>query len=114
MLLPDSSWQAPVPAPMPLPEDEVHVWRVWLGRPRHELERLEGVLCPEERHRAHRFRSESARQQFVGARGALRAILAGYLSTSAESLVFSHSPLGKPHLVHDGPPVHFNISHSHD
>jgi 4'-phosphopantetheinyl transferase len=112
MLLPDPSWPAPEATPVPLPPGEVHIWRVGLHRSEQELARLERTLSPEEQHRAHRFRIESARRQFIASRAALRSILAGYLSVLPEAVRFSHGPMGKPELPLGGPPLHFNLSHS--
>jgi len=46
------------------------------------------------------------------ARTALRAVLAGYLNRSPDTIEIDHTPLGKPHLAAD--PLHFNLSHSRD
>lgn len=114
MLSPDSTWPAPAETPLRLPVGEVHVWRVWLKRPPEELAQLADKLTSDELTRVRRYRLEGARQQFIASRAALRDILGGYLGLPPQDVRFSHGAMGKPHLAVDGPPIHFNLSHSHE
>ena len=57
------------------------------------------MLCEEELVRAERFRFPFLRRRFVAGRGALRAILAEYLSVEPQKLTFSYSAYGKPSLL---------------
>ena len=64
--------------------------------------------------RADRFRFPHLRRRFVAGRGALRAILADYLSIEPQRLTFSYSSHGKPSLANPHGNIQFNVSHSHD
>ena len=105
----------PAPAlPPGLDAASVHVWRIGLDVPDEEQARRAAALSPDEIARAERFRVERDRRCWIAARGAVRAILAGYLGCRASSLTFRIGPHGKPAL--DGPPaaerLEFNVSHS--
>jgi 4'-phosphopantetheinyl transferase len=104
------SWH-PAPARVGLSADEVHVWCAALRRTATDVEGLARLLSAEERERAGRFRSDSARTEFVVARGMLRAILARYLARAADRIALGHTNQGKPKLACRS--LHFNVSHSH-
>jgi 4'-phosphopantetheinyl transferase len=97
-----------------LAEAEVHVWRCGLKVSDHRLEIFRRTLCPEELVRADRFRFPHLRRRFVAGRGALRAILAGYLAIEPQRLTFSYSSQGKPSLANPDSDMEFNVSHSDD
>jgi len=88
---------APPSRSLPLPDGEVHIWRATLKSAGDLLE-LRGLLSPDERARADRFRSAGDRDGFVAARGALRRILALYTGERPEDLRFSYAAWGKPRL----------------
>jgi 4'-phosphopantetheinyl transferase len=91
--------------------DRVDVWRIDADSPSDAFDAPPAWLSADERERADRFLSESARCTFVGVRSALRNILGRYVSRSPYALRFSYDQRGKPSLV--GPePLHFNVSHS--
>ena len=94
----------------PLPADEVHVWRVDLGRVA-EVRQL-SHLSPDEVARARRFRFQVDRDHFVAGRAVLRQILGRYLGTRPSDLVFDYGPQGKPSLADNPYDLHFNLSHS--
>lgn len=96
-----------------LPEREVHVWRFGLNVSDLALRRFRGLLCEAEIVRAERFRLPELRRRFLAARGALRSILAGYLSMDPRQLTFSYGPYGKP-SVRTPNEIQFNLSHSND
>jgi 4'-phosphopantetheinyl transferase len=48
----------------------------------------------------------------MAGRGALRAILAGYISTEPQKLTFSYGLHGKPSLLNSSTNIQFNVSHS--
>jgi 4'-phosphopantetheinyl transferase len=54
------------------------------------------LLCETQIVRSHRFQFLELRRRFMAARGALRSILAGYLSMDPRQLTFSYGPYGKP------------------
>jgi 4'-phosphopantetheinyl transferase len=103
-----------IKAPIELRDDEVHLFRVDLEAIRAEESRWQKFLSPDESTRATRFRFPADRQRFAASRALLRIILAGYLATDPERLLFSYSKKDKPSLGpdHAGSCITFNISHS--
>jgi 4'-phosphopantetheinyl transferase len=92
-----------------LPADEVHVWRDSLSRPPAEFARLRGMLAPEERRRADRYRFERHRSRYIVGRATLRLLLARYLDAAPGELEIRYGEFDKPYLA-GGPS--FNLSHS--
>lgn len=90
--------------------DTVQVWSVRLAP--SDAENDWGVLAPDERDRARRYRFEIDRRRYVRARSALRSILADHLGTRPAAIEFAYSSHGKPYIA--GFPLHFNLSHSGD
>lgn len=90
--------------------DRVVVWRI-ADCGEFDLESRLTVLSDDERARAARLVSESARQTFVGARIALRCILARQLGESPGALRFEYEPWGRPRLAGVRKP-HFSVTHS--
>ena len=95
-----------------LQDGDVHLWRVGLDVPDPALCRLRGMLSEEEMQRSERFRFPVLQRRFAAGRGALRAILAGYLSMEPERLKFGYSAYGKPFLLNSPADIEFNLSHS--
>jgi 4'-phosphopantetheinyl transferase len=118
----ERSW-TPGPRKPLLPSGEVHVWRADLTAGRADLV---GLLCAEERARAERFLRDGDRQRWMRSRGALRALLGGYLQKDPCTLRFTTSAHGKPVLLDDATGsntmpesmsarrarISFNLSHS--
>jgi 4'-phosphopantetheinyl transferase len=100
--------------PLPLNEDEVHVWHARLDELTGQHRRMAALLNGEERARATRFRIERDRIHFRLARGILRSLLSDYGSVPPKEIALGYSPTGKPVLTN---PQHqdlqFNLSHSH-
>ncbi len=94
MNITDSGFQ--VGAPLALPEDEVHLWRVDLEAIRADESCWQQVLSSDELTRASRFHFPSDRQRFVASRALLRTILASYLATDPSGLSFSYSRVENP------------------
>jgi 4'-phosphopantetheinyl transferase len=69
------------------------------------------LLSNDERERATRFRSDTARLNFVMTRGTLRYLLSGYLNIEPQDISFEYSINGKPRLS-DSFDLHFNVSHT--
>ncbi len=91
--------------------DRVDVWRIDVDSRSDAFGAPPAWLSADERERADRFLSESARRTFVGVRSALRDILARYVSRSPSALRFSYDRRGKPSLIgHEQP--RFNVAHS--
>ena len=103
-------------APLSLGADEVHVWHAALNQPAAAVRDLSRSLAPDETARAARFHFQRHRDDFVVARGVLRALLGRYLNVAPSGLRFSYTRYGKPYLPdeirHDG--LCFNVSHSHE
>jgi 4'-phosphopantetheinyl transferase len=107
----------PAPSRVPaLDADSVHVWRIALAVPDAEQAERAALLSPDEVARAARFHFERDRRRWTAARGAVRAVLAGYAGVPAAALAFRAGSHGKPAL--DGPAARaglaFNVSHSGD
>jgi len=92
-----------------LPANEVQVWRDSLARPPAEVARLRGLLAPEERSRADRYRFERHRSRYIVGRATLRLLLARYLDAAPGELEIGYGEFDKPYLA-GGPS--FNLSHS--
>jgi 4'-phosphopantetheinyl transferase len=112
VLAPDPYWPV-ANGPISLAPGEVHVWRIALAPTPEELTALYERLAANERERADRFVVAAARTQFVAARAALRALIAGYLRRSPADISFQIGPLGKPSVA-AGEPFFFNLSHSRE
>jgi|HubBroStandDraft_1064217.scaffolds.fasta_scaffold00014_57 4'-phosphopantetheinyl transferase len=102
-----------------LSEDEVQLWRVDLEAIRADESRWQELLSTDESARASRFHFSRDRQRFVASRALLRIILASYLATDPNGLIFSYSKKEKPSLGpvlgpgdHGPSDITFNISHS--
>src|SRR5262245_12146118 len=104
-----------VEAPVELPplETSVQVWAVRLDDPGVDLDRGRGLLSPDERERAVRFRFERHRRRYLVAHIALHEILGRYLGIDPGRLSFDLGANGKPSLTRalaNG--IEFNLSHS--
>jgi 4'-phosphopantetheinyl transferase len=98
-----------------LPQGTVHLWLFSLTVSPERIEILHDHLSVEERSRADRMRIAACRDRFVAARGQLREVLAAYLTSPPDSLVFTYGPHGKPSLDGDAEEkLCFNLSHSGD
>jgi 4'-phosphopantetheinyl transferase len=91
---------------------QVQVWWADLGLSEPEIDRLRGMLTPEELARADRFRIITAGRRFVAARAALRMILAQATGVEPTGIEFSIGSHGKPFL--DDCELNFNASDSGD
>ncbi len=107
-----SEWVVP-PAHLTLADDALHIWRASLSLPPQRLLSLRQTLSPDEIARADRFRFPIHRDNFIAARGQLRAILSRYLGLEAAQIPFHYSAHRKPSLGLDTN-IHFNLSHSQE
>ncbi|HEY7171227.1 MAG TPA: 4'-phosphopantetheinyl transferase superfamily protein [Vicinamibacterales bacterium] len=93
--------------------DDVHVWLVDLNPGDEQIRAYRETLSADEHERAERFYFERDRRRFVVARGALRAIVGGYLRIEPAALEFEYGGRGKPAIAaRVGRPLAFNVSHS--
>lgn len=97
-------------APIPLPGEELHVWRASLDRSAAVTAALEAVLAADECERAARFYRDRHRARYVVGRGLLRVLLGRYLGVPAQEIEFAYGEHGKPFLGRPGP--WFNLAHS--
>jgi len=95
---------------------EVHIRLINLALSEADLNRLEGLLAPDERERADRLIVRQVRSRFVAGRGQLRRILGSYLKLEPGRLSLKTNQYGKPCLSErpDGRRLNFNLSHSAD
>ncbi len=92
------------------------VWLCGLDRPAEDVDALHGLLSPDERRRAARYRFDSHRRRFIVGRGMLRTILGQYAASEPRELCFQYGSAGKPMLKRKSghAPIYFNMSHSHE
>lgn len=95
-----------------LSADTIHIWGVHIPDLLEQMPSLQKTLSVAECEKAARFLRESDRLSSVAARGALRALLAGYTGIPAAEIAFCYTENGKPHVT--GSEVEFNVSHSGD
>jgi len=95
---------------------EIHVWQVHLDPAPERVESLGRTLSADEWERAHRFRFDKHRRQYVVGRGALRTLAAAYAGGRPEEIKFSYGPRGKPFLAppFDRGGLQLNLSNSHE
>ncbi|WP_054533492.1 4'-phosphopantetheinyl transferase family protein [Herpetosiphon geysericola] len=95
---------------MILNANTIDIWLIDLTRLRPQRSRFWAVLNPEEQARALRFHFERDQLRYTICRGAMRLILAEYLSSDPSSLEFSQNSYGKPLLA--DVELSFNLSHA--
>jgi len=102
--------------PIPLAENEIHVWRASTNMPPSVGNQLAQWLSPDELARIGRYRFERDRLRFMTSRGILRILLGAYLELDPKQLIFDYGPHGKPHVNQESTqsPIQFNLSHSED
>ncbi len=92
---------------------EVHIWQADLDVDSHQETDFLKILAQEERNRASRYLFAKDRRNFVVARGILRCLLAHYLKTTPDEIIFSYGLAGKPEIDKPTTQLTFNLSHSH-
>lgn len=90
-----------------VPKGDTHIFTAELGA----ADSFWHLLTDDERTRAERFRLARVRDQFVAARGHLRALLGRYLGIEPRAVPMLYADGGKPHLP-AGFDLHFNVSHT--
>ncbi len=100
--------------PFLLSEMAVHLWVVPLDIEDSTRQQLSHYLSPEEKKRASKFYFEHDRNHYIVARGVLRRLLAHYIDTLPEKIIFAYNEFGKPFVASPttDTPVQFNLSHS--
>lgn len=118
MLHPDemASQLAHESEPLPLPDDEIHLWVVPESEvPTELLPHYQALLSEDELARYQRRRTVEERRRFLITRATVRSVLSTYHPAIAPALWrFSSNAHGRPEAVFDDqtPPLVFNISHA--
>jgi 4'-phosphopantetheinyl transferase len=81
-------------------DGEVHIWRIRLDCSADQTGRLAGLLSPDEKERAARYRIDEVRREYIVGRAALRILLANYLGDSPQAIPFAYEERGRPVLAH--------------
>ena len=103
-------------SPLITPVQTIHVWSFTLDASQDVQLRCYGVLSPEERARAARFRFDRDREHFVVAHAYLRFLLGRYCGMRPGDVVLGQSETDKPMVLRhgmQGSDVMFNLTHSH-
>lgn len=91
-----------------LNEKQIHLWRFDLESvPPHWQENGLSLLSADENERAAKFKR--GKDDYINTRIFMRRILAGYMNTAPERLVFYRNPYGKPFVRYKE--LQFNLSH---
>ena len=106
-------WNVP-PSSLSLLKRDVHVWRASFHQLGALYDSFEEVISKDEQAKAHRYKFEDNRREYIIARGFLRFLLGGYLKESPGSLRFFYNPYGKPALMpgNGSGTINFNLSHA--
>lgn len=104
------------PAALVLEPNDVHVWRVDVDALAEADAELVGLLAPDERRRADRFRTAPDRRRFVVTRATLRSLLGRYLGADPHEVPIQYGVHGKPELRTASSRIDlaFNLAHSGD
>ena len=97
---------------------KTEVWHTSISASRMYVDKLFGLLAPDEQMKAYKFIFEKDRVASIVSRGVLRILLAVYIDWLPEEIEFRYSKYGKPYLSekvqYAGKRLHFNVSHSND
>lgn len=100
---------------MPLPPDEVHVWRVEPEAINDSrlLETYLGLLSPEEREKQRRFHFEKHRRQYLVSHALVRLTLSRYAPVEPQAWTFATNEYGCPRVAaEENAWLRFNLSHT--
>jgi 4'-phosphopantetheinyl transferase len=102
--------------PIPLGLDDVHIWVVSFGAFAERASVFERFLSSLELKESEQFHFAIHRDRFLIRRGLLRIILAAYLKTRANDIIFQFEQNGKPALSgrFRASEITFSVSHSGD
>ena len=106
-------WTTPAKHPT-LAKNAVHVWRTILDADETHVLSSRAVLSTDEQARADRFLRQEHGRRFTLGRAVLRALIARYVGTTPESVVFAYNEQKKPFLKDDcaKEKLQFNVSNS--
>ena len=92
----------PPPSILTRESDEIHVWLIPLDLLPNIIQKLELILSPDEKLRAHRFKYQRHRRRYIVRHAILRKILGKYTGCNPSQLQFLYEQMGKPVLVSNG------------
>ena len=109
----DNSWYFPTEG-IRLDIGEVHLWLISLLGDDKLIQEFTGIISQEERDRAERFNSQSAKIGFILGRGHIHQILSSYLDVNPANIQFEYSLNGKPEISNEyiNSDLQFNYSQS--
>lgn len=91
------------------------IWIIRLDQPARAVADLVGLLGPEEREQAFRYRSATLVRRFIVRRAALRDVIACRIGARPATLQFTICQRGKPAIAREcGDAPRFNVTHSGD
>lgn len=104
------------PANLELSEKHIDIWRTALDLPQQQIDDYRSLLSADEVSRANRFKVDRKYREYIISRGLLRRVLGNTLNRDPATLVFAYTEHDQPVLAssRNGPPVCFNVSHSHE
>ena len=94
---------------MTTPKLNIDIWFYSLTA--DNIEKYWHSLDIQESTQANKFSNSLLKNRYIIAHGRLREVLASYLNTPAERLIFDKYPHGKPYLM-EYPELSFNLSHT--
>ncbi len=109
---PACCWSPPAEFPA-ISLSAIHVWSVLLDVAESAVDEAFGVLPPDERHQADRFRTGELRRRFIVRRAGVREILARYLGDSPQAIRLDRGEFGKPALAAPWSDSRLQFSTSH-
>jgi len=94
--------------------NKIDLWQLSLDKPDFAIDKMSGLLSPDEVLRAKRFHFTKDRDRFIFVRASLRIILGDYLELDPALVGFRYGKAGKPYLSETINPhnLNFNVSHS--
>jgi 4'-phosphopantetheinyl transferase len=106
-------WRSVANAPQ-IATGDLHLWRIRTDTTGLNLSHGLELLGDRQRARAEQMRHRPYRERYIRAQAGLRLVLAYYLDTPPESIVYAHGPAGKPYLPENTRPVSFNLTTTGD
>jgi len=79
-----------------------------------KVDHYHGLLSSDEKIKAVQLKKTNKHRQFILAHGLLHEVLGKCLNLPPEEIVFDKTEFGKPFIPGTPPPIHFNLSHSHE
>ena len=99
-----------------LEDNTIHIWLNYLNIHQARLKHVYPLLSADEKERSEKFKHFKHRKRFIASHGFMRDVLARYLNTQPQALVFKRGERGKPFLDNSDSDINlqFNLSHSNN